>query len=127
MQGTRLPPLSRRGFLCGMAAAARAQVLPVAAHAAQAPDSIGGAAAAHGILAGCAVNGPALRTDAEFRRPLAAQAAIVVPGNAMKWRELRLTPTTFDYTDADRLMDFAERNGMFVRGHNLCWHLSLPD
>lgn len=119
--------LSRRGLLRGIAAAAAAQMLPLPAEATPAPGSIGAVAAAHGIVAGCAVNGAGLRKDAEFRRLLVEQAAIVVPENAMKWRTLRPTPATFDYTAADRLMDFAARNGMLVRGHNLCWHLALPD
>jgi endo-1,4-beta-xylanase len=118
--------VSRRRFLSGMAAVTASQILPVAACATPAPDSIGRVASAHGILAGCAVNGPGLREDAEFRRLLIDQAEIVVPENAMKWRELRPTPTTFDFTAADRLMDFAQQNEILVRGHNLCWHLALP-
>jgi endo-1,4-beta-xylanase len=57
---------------------------------------------------------------------LAAQAGILVPENAMKWQTLRPTADTFDFTQADRLMRFAKLTGKRVRGHNLCWHESLP-
>jgi GH35 family endo-1,4-beta-xylanase len=33
----------------------------------------------------------------------------------------------YDFTDADRLVDFAALHGQSVRGHTLVWHLSLPD
>ncbi len=121
---------SRRQFVLkaanGAIGLAAAQLLPRTVWAAPEPNSVAGAAAAHGILAGCAVNGPGLATDADFRRLVAAQAAIVVAEREMKWRDLRPTPETFDYTAADRLMSFAQQNGMLVRGHNLCWHEALP-
>jgi len=34
---------------------------------------------------------------------------------------------TFDWTVPDALVQFAEDNGMAVRGHALLWHLSTPD
>jgi endo-1,4-beta-xylanase len=123
--------ISRRRLLRDWASAATgaaaAHLLPITAQATPAPNSIGGTGAAHGILAGCAVNGLGLQRDAEFRQLLATQAGIVVPENEMKWRELRPTPDTFNYAAADRLMDFAAQNGILVRGHNLCWHRALPD
>jgi hypothetical protein len=93
------PSISHCGFLRTLSGAAAIQLLPSLVHATPLPDSIGGVAAAHGILAGCAVNGPGLRTDADFRRLIAAQAATVVTENAMKWRDLRPSPTTSGITD----------------------------
>jgi len=40
---------------------------------------------------------------------------------------LRPAPDKFDFTRADALVTFAEKNGIKVRGHNLCWHEALPD
>jgi len=57
---------------------------------------------------------------------VSTQANIVVAENAMKWRALRPTPNTYDFTEADRLMRFAALAGQRVRGHNLCWHEQLP-
>jgi endo-1,4-beta-xylanase len=122
--------LTRRDFLrdgaSSAAAIAAAHGLPGVARAASAPDSIAAVAKAHGILAGCAVNAAGLANDAEFGKLVAAQSAIVVPENAMKWNELRPTPTTYDYSAADHLVDFARQHGIVVRGHNLCWHEALP-
>lgn len=56
-----------------------------------------------------------------------AEAGMVVAENAMKWKALRPTPSTFDFTAADQLMRFAALAGQQVRGHNLCWHQALPD
>jgi endo-1,4-beta-xylanase len=57
---------------------------------------------------------------------VAEQANILVAENAMKWEALRPTPEKFDFRAADALMDFASQHGQKVRGHNLCWHESLP-
>jgi endo-1,4-beta-xylanase len=56
-----------------------------------------------------------------------SQANIVVAENAMKWGPLRPSPTTFEFSQADRLMRFARVADQKVRGHNLCWQESLPE
>ncbi len=42
-------------------------------------------------------------------------------------RVLRPGIHRFDFTEADRLMSFAEEHGFRVRGHTLVWHRQLPD
>ncbi len=83
-------------------------------------------AAARGLLTGCAVNANLLREDEGFRKLLAEQYNIVVPENCMKWNILRPTADTYNFTDADSLVAFAETHGMKVRGHNFVWHEALP-
>jgi endo-1,4-beta-xylanase len=83
-------------------------------------------AAARGLLAGCAVNAALLREEEGFRTLLAEQCSIVVPENCLKWRILRPTADSYDFTDADNLIAFAEAHGMKVRGHNFVWHESIP-
>jgi endo-1,4-beta-xylanase len=51
---------------------------------------------------------------------------MVVAENAFKMDALRPSQTTFNFTDADALVAFAEQNGMAVRGHTLVWHSQLP-
>ena len=46
--------------------------------------------------------------------------------NEMKWSSLQLTEGTFTYTNADKIVAFAEANGIKVRGHCLCWHNQVP-
>jgi len=83
-------------------------------------------AAARGLLAGCAVNAHLFRDDERFRTLLAEQYSIVVPENCLKWNILRPTADTYNFTDADSLVAFAEAHGLKVRGHNFVWHEALP-
>lgn len=46
--------------------------------------------------------------------------------NDMKWSSLQPTEGTFNYTNADKIVAFAQANGIRVRGHCLCWHNQVP-
>ncbi|MDX8339601.1 endo-1,4-beta-xylanase [Draconibacterium sp. IB214405] len=46
--------------------------------------------------------------------------------NVMKWSTLQATEGNFNYTQADKIVAFAQANGMKVRGHTLCWHNQVP-
>lgn len=46
--------------------------------------------------------------------------------NDMKWSSLQPQEGNFNYTNADKIVAFAETNGMKVRGHCLCWHNQVP-
>jgi endo-1,4-beta-xylanase len=50
----------------------------------------------------------------------------VVAENCMKSEVLAPREGVYDFRDADRLVDFAERNGMTVTGHALVWHEQCP-
>ncbi len=50
----------------------------------------------------------------------------VVAENCMKSEVLAPRQGVYDFRDADRLVDFAERNGMTVTGHALVWHEQCP-
>lgn len=60
--------------------------------------------------------------DEKMRALMIAQCGILVPENELKWYALRKTPMGFDFSRADKLIAFAEANGMAVRGHNLLWN-----
>ena len=49
-----------------------------------------------------------------------------MPENSLKWGTLRPTPNSFDFTQGDRLAEFAHAQKMLFRGHTLVWHQSLP-
>jgi endo-1,4-beta-xylanase len=83
-------------------------------------------AATRGLLYGCAVNVALLGKDEAYTSLVQQQAGIVVAENSMKWGPMRPSPTMFHWDEADKLVAFAEANGMKVRGHNLCWHRQLP-
>jgi endo-1,4-beta-xylanase len=112
-----------RGVAVGTVAAVGLQGL---AQGNAAGVSIRAAGAGRGILAGCAVNVRALRSDAAYKALVKAQAGIVVAESSFKFGPLRPSPTTFFFDDADFLAAFAEENGMKLRGHNFVWHRQLP-
>ena len=85
-----------------------------------------GPCSGRGLLTGCAVNAHLFRDDEGFRKLLAEQYSIVVPENCLKWNILRPTADTYNFTDADSLVAFAEAHEMKVRGHNFVWHEALP-
>ena len=99
---------------------------PVALNLTAGPGSLKAHAAEHGFLCGCAVNTRLLGSDEGYAGLIRGQANIVVAENAMKWSALRPAIDSYKFDEADALVAFAEKNGMKVRGHNLCWHRQLP-
>ncbi|MBV2365856.1 endo-1,4-beta-xylanase [Streptomonospora nanhaiensis] len=65
-------------------------------------------------------------SDGRYRRVLAQQFSSVSPENQMKWEYLHPERDRYDFAMADRIVDFAERNGQVVRGHTLLWHSQNP-
>ena len=47
--------------------------------------------------------------------------------NDMKWSSLQPTEGNYTFTNADKIVAFAQANGMKIKGHNLCWHKQVPD
>jgi endo-1,4-beta-xylanase len=78
-----------------------------------------------GILVGTAVN-PRYLSEPAYASTLAREFNLLEPEDAMKWTAIRPDERTFDFTDADQLVAFAELHGMKVRGHNLVWGTHNP-
>ena len=57
---------------------------------------------------------------------IADNFSAVVAENAMKAGPLQPREGVFNFTDADRLVAFAERHGLKVTGHTLVWHSQAP-
>jgi endo-1,4-beta-xylanase len=51
---------------------------------------------------------------------------IMTPSYELKWKSLRPTPTTFNFTNSDWAVNFARSHNMRVHGHNLCWNQANP-
>ena len=51
----------------------------------------------------------------------------IVAENCMKSRNLQPREGQFQFSDADKFVDFGEKNGMFIIGHTLIWHSQAPD
>lgn len=65
-------------------------------------------------------------SEASYAQIAAAEFNFVTPENEMKWDATEPTPGNFNFSAGDRIVDFATRNGMKVRGHALLWHSQLP-
>jgi endo-1,4-beta-xylanase len=50
----------------------------------------------------------------------------LTPENAMKMGPIHPRENFYYWKDADSIVAFAQRNGLRVRGHNLCWHNQTP-
>ncbi len=90
------------------------------------PPTLRSLAAARGFVMGTSVDVNALRLDAQFRQQLAAQYNGVTSEWAMKFGPIHPQPTIYNFTEADRLVSFAQTNNMTIHGHTLVWGEGLP-
>lgn len=101
--------------------------LAVAAHAALQVPATHAAAPSRRIPYGSAVRGDALVDDYDYRTVLAEHCQLVVPEGGLKWVVVRPSEDRFDFYEGDKLLAFADQNGMKMRGHTLIWHGAMPD
>jgi endo-1,4-beta-xylanase len=78
------------------------------------------------VMIGAAVNVHYL-PEAAYASTLSREFNMLEPEDAMKWESLRPDEKTFNFGDADRLVEFARTHGMKVRGHNLVWGTHNPE
>jgi len=83
--------------------------------------------AEQGIRVGTAIDDDALVDDPDFVAVAVREVDMVVSENVMKWSSIQPERGEFDFEAADRLVEFAEANGMAIRGHALVWSRQLPD
>lgn len=83
-------------------------------------------AAVKGLIYGAATASSTLFQNSKFANRFAQECAILVPENELKWGVLRPGPDRFDFTQGDRLAEFARAHNMLFRGHTLVWHKNLP-
>ncbi|MDF3065193.1 MAG: cex [Polyangiaceae bacterium] len=69
-------------------------------------------------------------TNRHLDEPEFAAAALqfnyVTPEDEMKWDVTEPQQGTFTFAEGDAIVEFAEANGMKVKGHTLVWHNQLP-
>ncbi len=78
-----------------------------------------------GILVGGAVN-PDNFSEAPYAAAFARELNMLEPENVMKFGPIHPAADRYDFTAGDRIVDFARKNGMKVRGHTLVWHSQVP-
>ncbi|WP_375454044.1 endo-1,4-beta-xylanase [uncultured Methylobacterium sp.] len=115
-----------RRRLLGVLAATGAAVRPGAPNAACRAPSLAALAAEKGLMFGMALTREQVREAPPLVAVALAQAAMLVPGNELKWVRAEPEPGQFDFADADALVDLAHAHGLLSRGHALVWHEALP-
>lgn len=75
---------------------------------------------------GAAVNINLLKTRPAYLNVVKTEYNSVTAENAMKFGALHPGEGTYNWTDADYLVEFAQQNNARVHGHTLIWHKSLP-
>jgi endo-1,4-beta-xylanase len=68
-----------------------------------------------------------LQADPRLGEAISRFCTQVVPVLELKWPMLRPDPSTFAFTRADEILDFARQNGLTMRGHTLAWYHDIPD
>ena len=135
--------LSRRSFLAGAGAAALAACSPTERDRAVSPtpavtpepdpvecpafddgsgrEPLWKVALAHGLVFGSSAATWQL-SDPEYRRLFAREAAMLFTEDDLLWWRLRPTPDAeLDFRYGDRIVGFAEEQGMLVLGAHLVW------
>lgn len=112
-----------------MAGAMAAMVLPSAqtAGVSDLQSPLKDQAKDRGILYGSAVSSSYLYSNEAFQKLVLAQCACVVPEAEMKWKWISEGPDKDDYSDADKMVEFAGQHRLAMRGHTLLWYAGMPD
>jgi endo-1,4-beta-xylanase len=83
------------------------------------------AAQASGMLVGTAVR-PSQFSEQAYAGTLAREFNMLEPEDALKWEIVHPEKDRYDFSQADRVVAFAARHNMKVRGHTLVWHRQNP-
>lgn len=88
-------------------------------------STLGQLASAKGRYFGSATDNGELN-DSAYTSILGSEFGMITPGNSMKWDSTEPSQGQFNFTNGDKIVDFASAHGMKVRGHTLVWHSQLP-
>jgi endo-1,4-beta-xylanase len=91
---------------------------------AAAAPTLGQLAAAKGRYFGSATDNPTL-DNAPYTAVLGSEFNQITVGNTQKWQYIEPRRGQFDYSQADKIVAFAQAHNQIVRGHTLVWHNQL--
>lgn len=95
--------------------------------AAAAPATLSGAYGAS-FHVGAALNADIFSgKDGQSSAIVVREFNTISPENALKWASLHSTPNQYDFTAADKYVDFGVAHHMYTVGHVLVWHQQTPD
>ncbi|CAG2181543.1 unnamed protein product, partial [Oppiella nova] len=64
--------------------------------------------------------------DQQYLDILGQEFNCMTPENEMKWGLLETSKGQYDWTKADKMVEFAQTHDMKIRGHTFLWHTELP-
>jgi len=67
-----------------------------------------------------------LNNDKRTLGLIAREFDAITPENCMKWEPIRPKDNEWDWTAADKFVEFGQKNSMYIVGHNLVWHSQVP-
>jgi endo-1,4-beta-xylanase len=70
---------------------------------------------------------PRLFSTKESADLIVKEFSSMTPENAMKMGPIHPEENRYNWASADTIVDFAQKNGILLRGHTLCWHNQTPD
>jgi len=79
------------------------------------------------VKMGTAVDTPIFLSSPLHNAIVAGEFSMITPANSMKMNLIQPVQGTFDFTDTDALVAWAQANGLEFRGHPLVWHTQAPD
>ena len=79
-----------------------------------------------GIFVGAALNYPMLNNDSQYAAVAAQQYNLITSVNGCKFGPTEPKENEFNFTECDYNYNFAVKNNMTFRGHNLIWGVNNP-
>jgi endo-1,4-beta-xylanase len=98
-------------------------ISPTASNAAG--TTLGAAAAGSGRYFGTAIAANKL-SDTTYTKVAGAEFNMVTAENEMKIDATEPSQNSFNFTNGDKILDWATKNGKKMRGHTLAWHSQQP-
>jgi len=79
------------------------------------------------LLIGAACTPRTIENEPDYRRVLAREFNCLVAENIMKFKYCQPEYRKYDFSESRKLVDFARKHRMKLRGHTLVWHTQIAD
>jgi endo-1,4-beta-xylanase len=76
---------------------------------------------------GTAISETAIEEDIYYNKLITRECSVAVTNGAFKWIVIEPLPGQFNFTLADKAINFCAANNIKLRGHTLVWHMAKPD
>jgi endo-1,4-beta-xylanase len=76
---------------------------------------------------GTAISEATIDKDSNYANLIAKECSVAVTEGAFKWIVIEPLPGKFNFTPADKAINFCAANNIKLRGHTLVWHMAKPD